>query len=113
MLALLIIGGLLKQYGRLKHRTAERKCAIRQSLGKQRQNPPPLSLTEGCLKVSEVFYVYCAPRRSHLPEEYRDDLAVMAVEGKGNAHHLAVPAGELQPIRAPAYIWRSVATWSS
>ena len=28
----------------------------------------------------------------------------MAIEGEGDAHHLAVPAGELQSIRAPAAI---------
>jgi len=31
-----------------------------------------------------------------------DDLAVVAIEGEGNAHDLAIPAGELQAIRAPA-----------
>src|SRR5947209_7082403 len=31
-----------------------------------------------------------------------DDLAIMAVEGKGDTHHLAVPAGELKDVRAPA-----------
>src|SRR5437868_7455828 len=30
-----------------------------------------------------------------------DDLAVVAIEGEGEPHHLAVPAGELQAIRAP------------
>src|SRR5205823_4831807 len=33
-----------------------------------------------------------------------DDLAVVAIEGEGEAHHLAVPASELQAIRAPADI---------
>src|SRR5205807_2766498 len=31
-----------------------------------------------------------------------DDLAVMAIEGEGEAHDLAVPAGKLEAIRAPA-----------
>src|SRR5204862_6630916 len=33
-----------------------------------------------------------------------DDLAVVAVEGEGEAHDLAVPASELQAIRTPADI---------
>jgi hypothetical protein len=33
-----------------------------------------------------------------------DDFAVVAIEGEGEAHDLAVPAGELQAIRAPADI---------
>jgi hypothetical protein len=30
------------------------------------------------------------------------DLAIVAIEGEGNAHDLTTPAGELQGIRAPA-----------
>ena len=33
-----------------------------------------------------------------------NDLAVVAIEGEGEAHDLTVPAGELQAIRAPADI---------
>src|SRR4029078_9667221 len=33
-----------------------------------------------------------------------DRLAVMAIEGEGDAHHLTVPASELQRVRAPAAI---------
>ena len=33
-----------------------------------------------------------------------DHFAVMAIKGEGEAHDLAVPAGELQAIRAPADI---------
>src|SRR5437762_9267103 len=33
-----------------------------------------------------------------------DNLAIMAVEGKGEAHDLAVPAGELECVRAPPMI---------
>ena len=32
----------------------------------------------------------------------RDDLAVMAIEGEGETHYLAVPAGEPEAIEAPA-----------
>ena len=31
-------------------------------------------------------------------------LAVMAIEGEGEAHDLTIPTGELQAIRAPADI---------
>ena len=31
-----------------------------------------------------------------------DHLAVMAIEGEGGAHHLAIPAGELECVGAPA-----------
>ena len=33
-----------------------------------------------------------------------DDLTVVAVEDEGDAHHLAVPAGELEAVRAPALV---------
>jgi hypothetical protein len=33
-----------------------------------------------------------------------DRLMIMAVEGEGDAHDLAIPAGELQRIRAPAAV---------
>src|SRR5438270_9126661 len=33
-----------------------------------------------------------------------DNLAIMAIEGKGEAHDLAVPAGELECVRAPPMI---------
>src|SRR6266446_9454795 len=33
-----------------------------------------------------------------------DDFAVMAIEGEGDAHNLAAPAGELQRVRAPAAV---------
>src|SRR5262245_28806006 len=33
-----------------------------------------------------------------------NDLAVMAVQGKGNPHDLAIPAGELQRVRTPTLI---------
>jgi len=33
-----------------------------------------------------------------------DDLTVVAIEGEGDAHDLAVPAGELEAVRAPADI---------
>jgi hypothetical protein len=33
-----------------------------------------------------------------------DRFAVVAVEGEGETHHLAIPASELQGIRAPAAI---------
>ena len=42
-----------------------------------------------------------------------DDLAVMAVEGEGDAHDLAVPAGELQPSEHQRQFERIVATWPS
>src|SRR5947208_9778778 len=42
-----------------------------------------------------------------------DDLAVVAIEGEGDAHHLTVPAGELERIRAPAAVRAVVATWPS
>lgn len=33
-----------------------------------------------------------------------DDLAVMGVDGEGNADHLAVPTGDLEPIGGPAQV---------
>jgi hypothetical protein len=33
-----------------------------------------------------------------------DDLAVMGIDQEGGADHVAIPAGELQPVAAPAQV---------
>jgi hypothetical protein len=42
-----------------------------------------------------------------------DDFAIMAIEGEGDPHDFAAPAGELQRVRAPGAFERIVATWPS
>ena len=69
----------------------------------------------GCLRGLEAaFDAFDHHVADHLAAEAggdrgpADDLTVVAVEDEGDAHHLAVPAGELEAVRAPALVgpWR-------
>src|SRR5216683_875691 len=97
----------------VKHGTRLRATAISMVLWAAKIEPLSESHCTGCgariapKRCSTQWTIMSriiSPEMPAVGGDPADDLAVVAIEGEGQAHGLAVPAGELETVRAPADI---------